>query len=1750
MQAFVRPSAPTPSPADVQEFLHSATPPPAEAQPLARPAPPPLPEVQNVARPEPLARPAAALDSGGVAPGATPSVTDIDLITAVQNPIPVPPPAPRGATLDAPPPPKARVSTHPRAPELERAEAAARDLLTHIEAQVAVEKDPLRLGRLHFEWGRLLEVPLFDFVGARSHYQKAFELIPAHDGVIEALVRVASLGGDPALTLRYLESAIKNTRLPAERAAKLLEKGQLLEDRMGRAEEARRAYELASELAPHDAGVLRALARRLRSEKAWEELDGLLSSQVELAGADPFLRAARLARRARLAEVKRQNRSLAAELYELSFQAAPDASAALAHLERLHAIEDHPAALAQTLSRKTGLIGDPAARAAALEWRASIEGDDLGDPEAALQSLELAIQVAPGDRELLRRLADQYLRAGRVTEALSALERLDALLTDPREQCAVRLRAARLVEQELKDQRLAVTWYERARSAQPESAAANLPLVRLYKQVGAYGPLVEVLLGEENVSTDPARRAALLHEVAEIYETRLGSAQEARTYHARALAVLPGYAPSERALARLYADARMTPELIELYERAAEQTSDQGIRHRYLFKIASLYEDWLGEHQKALLTYKRILSDAPTNSGALFGAQTAAERAGDYPALILLLQTEAEQSGELAQKTALLLRAADTARDKLGDLGQAQVLYERVLAVDSRSRPAISGLVRVFEAGGRTEEMLEARRREVELVTDSAIKAQILFEIADVFETQVGSLDRAVAHLKRAVAADRNHFAARERLAELLSRTGQFEDLAKHLADDAARVTEPDLKASLLSRLGRLYENVLNRPEEALASYTEAARLKPTLRTAVDGELRLLAKLGKLKEFAEGLARDAKLTVEPRITLWESLMAGEVLCDELGDASKAVEPVEQLLERFPRHPLALLMLEEAYAELGQTDSLRRVLHEQIAQFGPAEQVGALRELLRLAPEEQKMHYVSALLDRQPADRSGLLHKERAALLDRDLPALAQADSVLADGSGQPLAAAQHRVRLGEFLEHHDPAQALAAFRSALELDPESFGAARGYGRVAERLGDAGLLTEAADLEARVTGDKKRASWLLVRAAKALEERGQVTQSVALLERALEQNPNDRDAADHLGYFLARIGDPGRLVTSLSAAAQAATDPEAIVSHWMTVARVYEEHHQNRGAAIAALTRIEKLMPDHLGGVIALGELYLRDRQFAPAAQKLERAIALTTDREDRIRLEVELAGLYLEHLGRKADARRLLDAVLKRDPHHRGALQRLLALQIESRDPGAYDTAQKWVEIAEGNERVVALTQFGRLERDRGRPAEARDVFLSALALAGASPEGPLGDLYGLITSRDEGELRRMASALSAHARSPQFAPKDRAESAYQAGLIWLDRVGDLVSAERSFEECLALDRGHVLAREALVTTSERAHNLPSATLRCQELVQTDSLRKESWLLLRRLFLETGRSSESVLTQGPLALLGAASEADMAEWSRRIARPALVAPGSARDALTTVMDPIVEQGGEALWLLNQLSGLGPKVFRGGLEAAGLSSRDRIGPKTGHPLRAPLDKVMRAFGLTELDLYPEQSNSITPRLVLTDPLGIIVPMGLLNLRDADQVFLLGELVAGVSLGIPLAFALSEDEVLRTLVAAARQLDPSYLLPGVTPGPELDELTRRVKKAPSWLSKGRFEDRVRSFLREPGPDARLLLRSVRRSARLAALLLADDLSPIELLHQSGGAALRVASSDVEAVTRDLLADWVSARASDARRRMGLI
>lgn len=1753
--------APTPPPPPLRAAL-SPTPPSALSNaPRGAPSKAPV-------RPASLPPPVAVAPGAGVPPLPTPlGVTELATVEITEIPAkflglsPIPParltltelePAPRAEAPSLLPvgalPTELYAGQLPSVPVAAAADPdpieAARELIVMLEAQVKVERSSARLGRLHFEWGRLAEAPLFDLVEAKAHYQKAHELIPNHDGTLSGLVRTNLALGEYAVALRFLDSRIRLTRAPAARAQLLLFKGYLLEDHLGRSAEARRAFEQAQELAPQDPSILRALSRRLRADKAWAELDLVLAAQVEVAE-EGSLRAGRLARRARLAEARRKRPDLAAELFEGAFRASAEGSAAVVHLERLHGSLGHNEELGRVLTARAELLKDREVRASSLERRGQIELDRLKQFEAGLASYEAAHEALPQNVDLLRRLTEQYERLGWGERAVLALTRLDQAVSSDSERASIRARAARICEQELQDPVRARAFYELAREADPRSAVILLPLKRLYRQTGAYRELVRALLMEEEMTRDGERRAMILFEVAELCERELDSPADARTFHGRALAVKPGFGPSERALARLYGDAKMIPQLIELFERAAEASKNEAVRLRYLFKIAALFEQELGEHDKALEVYKRILEQDASNREALFAGALAAERSADWATLVGLLEREAELSTDPGEKVALLLRAAKAAREPAA----SEALYQRVLGVAPDNLAALRGLAVLHESQGRADDMLEVRRREAELSSDPGDKAQIYFAMAEVLERQLNNIEQAILHLKRAVVADKNHRAAKERLLELLERAGHFAELERLLAEERTRVEDKETKVAFVLRQARLLENVLDRPGDALATYVQGLDLEPSDRLLVEGRLRLLARLSRPSEYVEALEGDAAGAREPRLALWERLVAAEVAEDELEKPALARGFLEAVLKEHPRHPLALLLLEEIGVELGERDLLREALLEQVEHFGVGEQIAALRELLRGATGEERLDLAGALLERSPYDILALYERERAALEQKDPTVLALADAALLTVDAQPESAAVHQVRTAEHLETRDPRAALLGFRRALELDSESVAAARGLSRLARRLNEPTLLAEAAELEASVTGDKLEAARLLTAAAHLTRD-FDGERAIAFLERALVLDPNSQRAASLLVSILSTLEVAQRLSTILSTAAQAATDPASIAAHWTAVASVYADRVGDVGAAIAALARVEKRLPNERPAIRALGELYLRDRQYAPAAEKFERAKQGETDPEILTLLELKLAELYMEQLDRRAEAQKTLDAVLARSPQNRVALRRLLTLQMDAKEARAPETARLWADAADGAERARALSTLGRLLRERGSREAAVEAFLPALPLVGASEGGPLVDLLDLVSDKEPEELERLAQGLELHARAEVGTPAERAESAFQAAKVLFERRGDVPRAAALAMRALELWPNHVPARSLLVSVWVRAGDKERAIREAQELIAVDGARKDSWAQLRTLLESVGRLAEAELATGPLTILGAATELERSSWLSRSPRAAQVVPGTAREAMGPLLARAAEGNGATIHLLNQLSELGPKMFATGLDAYGLSTRDRIGPRMNHPLRVVLDRVLRAFSVSDVDLYPTAQSGNALRLVFTDPLGIVVPVGVASLSEAEQVFLFSELVCGVALHLPILFALEEPDVRATLLAALRLQDGRAEVRGAPEGPALEDLSRRIARAPSWLAKGRFEEAVRRYLAEPSPDFDDFVAQIRRGARALALVLSDDLAPVGLLRRTEGAALHLRSDQAELVERELLADWLGKRAVEARKIMGLL
>jgi hypothetical protein len=240
--------------------------------------------------------------------------------------------------------------------------------------------------------------------------------------------------------------------------------------------------------------------------------------------------------------------------------------------------------------------------------------------------------------------------------------------------------------------------------------------------------------------------------------------------------------------------------------------------------------------------------------------------------------------------------------------------------------------------------------------------------------------------------------------------------------------------------------------------------------------------------------------------------------------------------------------------------------------------------------------------------------------------------------------------------------------------------------------------------------------------------------------------------------------------------------------------------------------------------------------------------------------------------------------------------------------------------------------------------------------------------------------------------------------------------------------------------------------------------------------------------------------------------------------------------------------LGQLAALAPKVVDAGPERYGLTSRDRIGARGLHAVRGLLDRLVRAFGMHEIDLYPADGRTIVD-VVLAEPVGIVIPEGFENLTEPQQIFCLARQVARCALGMQVEAAVGPSQTVLLVAAAAASVGVEVPAPGFD-AEQVNEMSRRLTKAVPWLSKGRFEDASRRAFADQPSDLGQLFQTLDRGCLRLAMVVADDLSCLVLLRQHSEALLGIAAGEVGSILEDLLQFWVSPDAMSIRRQVGLI
>jgi len=354
-------------------------------------------------------------------------------------------------------------------------------------------------------------------------------------------------------------------------------------------------------------------------------------------------------------------------------------------------------------------------------------------------------------------------------------------------------------------------------------------------------------------------------------------------------------------------------------------------------------------------------------------------------------------------------------------------------------------------------------------------------------------------------------------------------------------------------------------------------------------------------------------------------------------------------------------------------------------------------------------------------------------------------------------------------------------------------------------------------------------------------------------------------------------------------------------------------------------------------------------------------------------------------------------------------------------------------------QKSVLLVELAETRQRLLDTAAAEKALIEATACSPSNVRAftRLAALFRTPTGVDAAAYARALTALIAlgeklgHLDARWFASLGHAEveslSRPQEGIVHLQRAVDLDPTlfEARYSLAMACASVKEAGRTAEVLLAMISPS-PRGLLSILDLPAALSLLETSLATERRM-------DESIVTRELRAFAGELDDASR-DWLR-LRRLSANGHG-ALDRTGLVTHVLPSTGRHALLeVAAAVAGIEAKVVRADLAELGLSARDRIHPRSGHPMRTLLDRMARKLGVSDVELAMSTKATRTRVLAMEEP-WIVVPAALAERDEPAQMLALSRALARIAFGVPWLDELSPEKIEALLIAAARQAVPGY------------------------------------------------------------------------------------------------------------------
>ncbi|MCA9580345.1 MAG: tetratricopeptide repeat protein [Myxococcales bacterium] len=1027
-------------------------------------------------------------------------------------------------------------------------------VLQTLDAKIDRTVDTFERAALHRQKGAVREEHLGDVEGAIACLRDALEEDPSDRLALAELDRLHVGRGDGEALAEVLRRRIDLGEDTEERVALGLRLGALLSTSPGAAGQAIDAFERVLEEEPTQGKAILALTGLYERSGRWADLLRILDLQVELSS-EVDQKVGHLCRSGEVYEKELDDVPAAIERYGQGLILDPGNRVAISSLRRIAQLEEHRSAavevLAPVLSQQEswddyvellelqidGTV-DPVLRVECLERVADVHEDKRGDRNMAFVALRRAFEEDPESDSLRERIDGLSEALGNHGARADLYEMKAPSVVDPLRARDLWVTVARLSETELANPDRAIRAYRAAIERVGDEPELLEGLDGLYAQGERWDELGDLLERRMTIETDTAAKVNLCVRLGDLRVHRTGDPRRALRAYQDAVELDAANEGAIQGLGLLLEDPSVArdavvsleetyrrldrpEEVARLFEMRVEMAESDGERVGLLMDLADHIEEKLGDLSRALWVLRRALCLNPTEDQVIERIERLAEEGGDYEPLRGLAEEVLKKPGvprECARD--LLYRAAHWYRDGLGLAEDALRVTREGLAVDRRHEPFHVLHVELLRQLGREVELVAALRELASFTPDEERQVAYLEEAVGLAEDggQPGEVlaDCYVAILE----IQPLHRRALERLREIRVEEGRWEDVVELGLRSIEAAPELGERTALRSSLATIYLRRLKEPAQAMAMYEAILEEEPESTDTMDSLLTLLEGASRWDSLEVLLARRAAVAEGAEAGAFHVRRAA-VLDRQLDRGAEAEALLQEFLRGDPYHSEALheytglLETHERWEELSTFLEGRAEMAEEAGRLDDA--IDGWLELARVRSEHFRDGSEEAVyrkvLERAP-DHAGAV---------RALVALEEMhgrwDEVAAGlerlmGLELGTKAMDAALRLAEVAQEHlaDSTRAEEALHTAFQLDPSRTDV---RDRLRLLLEAGGRWEEALRLlemgERHADQGAERAALLKDMARIASEHLGDPGRAAHYYERAVEEEPADRDA---------------------------------------------------------------------------------------------------------------------------------------------------------------------------------------------------------------------------------------------------------------------------------------------------------------------------------------------------------------------------------------------------------------------------------------------------------------------------------------------------------------------------------------------------------------------------------------------------------------------------------------------------------------